>query len=285
MIKIWILAIRPRTLIASASPVLIGTAIGWHEGSFSLPIFLFTLLTALGIQISTNLVNDYFDYAKGADSKTRVGEIRVMQAGLVSKRVMQRAIFSSFTITAFLGSYLIWQGGVIIAALVAISLLLALVYTAGPFPLAYLGAAELFIFPFFGPIAVAGTAFLQTGQLHFFYLVAGIAPGLLSCALVIINNLRDREEDQKVGKKTLAVRLGPIFGMWEFAIAVLVATLVPLFCMPFAPRIWWASVTLVLAVRLIYKLIKTERTRLDQLMPQVALLLFLYTLLFCIGVM
>jgi len=170
--NIWILAIRPRTLIAGASPVLIGTVLALREASFSWILLFFTLMTALGIQISTNLVNDYFDYLKGADTEKRTGEVRVMQAGLISRSAMRQAILISFSMTALFGSYLIWTGGIIIAALVAISLLLALVYTAGPFSLAYLGLAELFIFPFFGPIAVAGTAYLQTGHFSRLYLFA-----------------------------------------------------------------------------------------------------------------
>ena len=210
--NIWLLAIRPKTLAASLSPILIGTAMALKTGFFDLLTFLFTLLTGLGIQIATNLANDYFDYKKGADTSARLGPIRVTQAKLVSESGMIKMLFFTFLTVLASGSFLIWKGGAIFSLLIAAALLFALIYTAGPFPIAYLGLGEVFVLVFFGPVAVAATYFLQVGQFHLQPVIAGLAPGLLSSAILMVNNIRDIDEDQKAHKKTLAVRFGLPFG-------------------------------------------------------------------------
>ncbi len=223
------MATRPKTLIASLSPICIGTAMAYAGGSFHFWVFLFTLLTGLGIQISTNFANDLFDYLKGADTKQRKGPIRVTASGLMKVAEMKWATFFLISVTALFGSILVIRGGLLIAILIAFALLLSLAYTAGPFPLAYLGLAEFFILIFFGPVASGFTYYLQTSSLAPWPFFAGIAPGLISCSLLIINNLRDIDEDRQANKKTLVVRFGTRFGKWEYTLALLIACLIPLF--------------------------------------------------------
>ena len=144
-VAIWVAACRPKTLIASMSPVLIGTTLALSQGYFNLRMFLFTLATGIGIQVATNFANDYFDFIKGADTEKRKGPTRVVQAGLVSLRQMKIGLLITLLLTFLSGYYLIWHGGLFISILLSVSLLLAVIYTGGPFPLAYLGLGELFV--------------------------------------------------------------------------------------------------------------------------------------------
>ena len=143
-VQIWVHATRPKTLVVSISPVMIGTALAISEGKFDPLLFLFTLLTALTIQIGTNLANDYFDYLKGADTNERKGFIRVVQAGLVTPEKMKKVMIATFFIAFLSGCYLIWNGGFSFAILLSLSIALGVLYTGGPFPLAYLGLGEFF---------------------------------------------------------------------------------------------------------------------------------------------
>lgn len=149
-IRIWLQAIRPKTLLLSGCPVIMGGAIVFSEGIFIPLTFLFTAITSLGIQVCTNLANDYFDFVKGADTENRKGPLRVTAAGLVSQAAMKKALVFVFSLTAILSFYLIWEGGYVIAILACLSLLLALLYTAGPLSIAYLGLSEFFVLLFFG---------------------------------------------------------------------------------------------------------------------------------------
>lgn len=234
-ITLWIEATRPKTLFASFSPVLIGTLYAIHQGSFSFMTAFFTLLATLGVQIGTNFVNDYYDFLKGADTSLRKGPRRLIQAGIISLEDMKLATLLTFSAVALLSIYLIARGGPMFAVLTAVSIFLGVGYTGGPWPLAYLGLGEVFVLFFFGPIATASTAYLQT--LHFswesFFL--GFSPGFLSTAILVTNNLRDIEEDRKANKKTLAVRFGKRFTQLEYTICLVAGCLIPLY---FG---WWLS--------------------------------------------
>ena len=222
-----IIASRPKTLIASISPVLIGTAMASRAGHFTFWVFIFTLLTGIGIQIATNFANDLYDYLKGADTPQRKGPIRVTQSGLMSLSQVKRATLSIMAFTTLNGAVLVHRGGLFIALLVVIALVLAFAYTAGPFPIAYLGIAEFFILIFFGPVAVGFTYYLQTLEFSAGAFIAGFGPGLISCSFLIINNLRDIVEDINAKKKTLVARFGTRFGKWEYAFTVIIASLIP----------------------------------------------------------
>jgi 1,4-dihydroxy-2-naphthoate octaprenyltransferase len=283
-VRIWTQATRPKTLIISISPVMIGMALAITEGVFDFAIFLFTLATAMTIQIGTNLANDYFDYIKGADTSERKGPQRITQSGLVSPIAVKWATMIAFILAAVCGCYLIWHGGMAIGFLLAISILLGVLYTGGPFPLAYLGLGELFAFAFFGPIATAGTYYMQTHHWSAEAFLAGVAPGALATAVLIINNVRDIEEDSKVGKKTLVVRFGKTFGKIEYLTAIFLA-LIPLVYFTQSHFLSILALLILLpAIPLMRVMIQNRNSiELNALFGKTAQLIWLYTLLFCIG--
>jgi 1,4-dihydroxy-2-naphthoate octaprenyltransferase len=210
VIRAFLLATRPKTLPAAIVPVWVGTVLAWKLGGSWNPLLAgCTLAGALCIQIATNLFNDAIDAAKGADTEKRIGPRRVTSSGLLSRRaVLLSGVF--FLVLATLCGVVIYQTvGWPIAAIGLPSLFLAYGYTGGPFPLAYRGMGELFVLMFFGWVAVCGTVFVQMQEWRPEALLLGSQVGLLSCVLISINNLRDREEDAGTGKRTLAVRWGP----------------------------------------------------------------------------
>ena len=255
--------------------MLIGLSFAIKVHSFSFFYAILTLLVALGIQITANLANDYFDYEKGADTIHRKGPIRVTQAGLISPEKIKKAVLVTVLLTSLLSSFLILRGGTLVAVLSSISILLALGYTTGPFPLAYLGLGDLFVLFFFGPIATCGTYFLQTGALSFNALAAGLGCGLLSTAILTVNNVRDIEEDRKAHKKTLSVRFGKKFGQWEYTLAILFAPLPACLFGHFLPLLM-----LPLAIPLIRTIWKDESPQTQNLLlARTAGLLGVYTVL------
>jgi 1,4-dihydroxy-2-naphthoate octaprenyltransferase len=226
-LKIWINSARPKTLWAAVGPVLIGTALAYCDTHIHAGIFLATVLAAVFIQIGTNLSNDYFDYVKGADTEERTGPVRATQAGLISPVAMMRASIGVFGLAALLGLYLISKGGWPIMVVGVLSILSGILYTAGPLPLGYVGLGDLFVLFFFGPVAVGGTYYLQTHSTNPIVIIAGLAPGLISTAILTVNNLRDHRTDKTAGKKTLVVRMGRQFGVFEYIACVITASLVP----------------------------------------------------------
>jgi 1,4-dihydroxy-2-naphthoate octaprenyltransferase len=219
----WVLAARPKTLTASLSPVLLGTGLA---ASFSpepvpLPLAALALASALCIQVGTNLVNDAQDFEKGADTAERIGPTRVTQSGLLRGRHVMLGAGAFFLLAALLGIPLILAGGLPIVVIGLLSLVAGYVYTAGPFPLAYLGLGEVFVMLFFGVAAVKGMAYVLTGQgLWPWAEVAALQVGLQSSALLAVNNCRDIVGDRRVGKRTLAARFGPRFARIEIAALV-----------------------------------------------------------------
>jgi 1,4-dihydroxy-2-naphthoate octaprenyltransferase len=226
-IEKWILAARPKTLWASISPVVVGTALAYGDGAHHWPSALIALVCAVLIQIGTNFANDYFDYEKGADTEERMGPLRVTQSGMVSPTTMKWATAVVFFFACVGGAILTWRGGWPIAVVGLLCILSGLLYTGGPYPLGYLGLGDLFVFIFFGPVAVGGTYYVQALQVNTTVLVAGMGPGLLITAILTVNNLRDIEVDRKAGKRTLAVRFGKTFTRWEYAFLVLVGVSIP----------------------------------------------------------
>lgn len=215
-LRVWIDAARPRTLAAAFVPVLVGTALAAAHNRFALAPALAALLGALAIQIGTNLANDYFDARKGADTH-RVGPRRVTAAGLVTHGQMKRAMVAAFGFATACGVYLAWAGGWPIVVVGTLSVLSGIAYTGGPFPLGYNGLGDIFVFVFFGLVAVAGTYYVQARALDPAALWAAVPIGLISVAILAINNLRDADSDARCGKGTLVVRLGRTFGRFEYA--------------------------------------------------------------------
>jgi len=221
-VSIWLGAARPRTLPAAVVPVVVGLAVAARTRTLDVGVAAATLLAALLIQIGTNLANDYYDFVAGADTAERLGPRRVTQAGLVDPQVVRAAAFSVLALSALVGIYLVAAGGWPIALVGALSLVAAVAYTGGPWPIASHGMGEVFVFLFFGIVAVNGTAFLQTGGLTRLALTASIPVGCLATAILVVNNLRDIPTDTRAGKRTLAVRLGERATRIEY-VALLVA--------------------------------------------------------------
>lgn len=278
--SIWIEGARPKTLIASISPVLIGSVIAFKGGAFRLPVFLGALLFALLIQVGTNFANDYIDFLKGADTKERKGPRRLVQAGLVSPEKMRRVTFGVFACAGLIGIYLMWIGGWQIGLLALCAILFGYLYTGGSFPLGYLGLGDLFVLVFFGPVATAGVFYLHTGVISSVSILAGFPPGLLSTAILVMNNLRDVEQDKKAQKKTLPVRFGKGFGKGEFAGCILLSSLFPL-----ATFEGWAPLTSVATLGMGLPLIRAVYQGDDYgpLLSKVGKVLTLYTLIFTVG--
>jgi 1,4-dihydroxy-2-naphthoate octaprenyltransferase len=223
----WLMASRPATLPAAVAPVLVGTAMAARRGVMEVWPAAAALACALLIQIATNLANDYFDYRKGGDSADRLGPTRVVQAGLLAPESVLRGTIAVMALATLVGLYLVWVGGVPILIVGILSLLCAIAYTGGPFPLAYHGLGDLFVFVFFGLVAVAGTYWVQARALTADLLVAGAGIGALITAILVVNNLRDIGTDGLAGKRTLAVRLGESGAQTEFVLLIVLAAAVP----------------------------------------------------------
>src|SRR3954469_3039427 len=205
---IWLMAARPRTLPAAAAPVLVGTALAGTLGTFKPLTFAATLLGALFIQIGTNLSNDYSDARRGADTEDRLGPVRVTAGGLVPPRQVLVATYVSFGLAVLCGIYLIAVAGPVLLLIGAASILAGVLYTGGPRPYGYEGLGELFVFLFFGVVAVSGSYFAQTSHMEWEALVLSVPVGLLATGILVVNNVRDLETDRRAGKRTLVVRLG-----------------------------------------------------------------------------
>jgi 1,4-dihydroxy-2-naphthoate polyprenyltransferase len=207
-LRIWLMAARPRTLPAAVAPVLVGTALAATQGTFKVLTFLAAMIGALFIQVGTNLSNDYSDARRGADTEDRLGPVRVTAGGLVPPRQVLRATYMAFAAAVLAGTYLIATAGWELLLVGAASILAGVLYTGGPRPYGYEGLGEVFVFLFFGVVAVAGSYFAQVEDLAWEALVLAVPVGLLASAILVVNNVRDLETDRRAGKRTLAVRLG-----------------------------------------------------------------------------
>jgi 1,4-dihydroxy-2-naphthoate octaprenyltransferase len=221
------MAIRPATLPAAVTPVVVGTAAANAVGGFRPGPALAALAGALLLQIGANLSNDLFDFERGADTEERLGPTRVVQSGLLSANAVRRATALTFVLALLVGLYLVWVAGWIITAIGLLSIAAALAYTGGPYPLGYNGLGDVAVFIFFGLVAVCGTTFVQAGHVPALSWIAAIPVGSLITALLVVNNVRDIETDAAVGKRTLAVRLGRGAAVAEYAVLLLVAYAVP----------------------------------------------------------
>ncbi|MCX7869115.1 MAG: 1,4-dihydroxy-2-naphthoate octaprenyltransferase, partial [Terrimicrobiaceae bacterium] len=208
----WVAAARPKTLFASACPVILGAVAAAREAPIPWPWLLATLACALLLQITANYANDYWDFRKGADTPRRKGPPRMTASGRVAPRAMLAATCISLLLALLMGAVLTWRGGWPILLIGLAAAASAILYTSGPFPLAYRGLGEVFALVFFGPVAAAGTAWVLALAWMPEAALLGLAPGGFSTALMSLNNLRDREEDARAGKRTLAVRFGERVG-------------------------------------------------------------------------
>lgn len=262
-VQIWLLAARPKTLPAAAAPVVAGTAVAIREGVFSPGPALAALFGALLIQIGTNLANDVFDYKKGADTTERLGPVRVTQAGLLEPEQVLAGMWTAFGLAALAGVYLVIVAGWPVVVIGVFSILAGIAYTGGPFPLGYNGLGDVFVFIFFGLVAVCGTYFVQAQTVSAGAVWAAVPMGLLATAILVVNNLRDIETDAKAGKRTLAVRLGAGAARLEYDLLVGGAFLCPLVMWLTGNASAWVLLTwlLILRAALLIRSIHVEKGR------------------------
>ena len=206
--RIWLMAARPRTLPASVAPVLVGTSLAGFAGVFHALRFVAAMVVAIFIQVGTNLSNDYSDARRGADTEDRLGPVRVTAGGLVPPQQVLIATYVSFGIAVLAGIYLVAVAGWVLLLVGAASILAGVLYTGGPRPYGYEGLGELFVFLFFGIVAVVGSFFVQIEHLHWEAFALAVPVGLLASAILVVNNFRDIDTDRRAGKRTLAVRIG-----------------------------------------------------------------------------
>jgi 1,4-dihydroxy-2-naphthoate octaprenyltransferase len=258
------MAARPRTLPAAVAPVLVGTALAATEGELYWLRFVAAMLGALFIQVGTNLSNDYSDARRGADTEDRLGPVRVTAGGLVPPKQVLRATYVAFGLAVLAGTYLIATAGWELLLVGAASILAGVLYTGGPRPYGYEGLGEVFVFLFFGVVAVSGSYFAQTETMEWEALALSVPVGLLASAILVVNNVRDLETDRRAGKRTLAVRLGRTRARDLYAAMVYLSF--------FTAQIPWIagsdelspwSALVFLALPLAVPVVRTVRTRTD----------------------
>jgi len=284
---LWWLAIRPKTLPAAAAPVAVGSAAAAADGVFVFLPACAAFLGALLLQVAVNLANDYFDAKHAIDTEQRLGPVRVTQSGLIPPTQVKRAMILTLFAGALIFCYLTVVGGVVIFWVAVASVLAALAYSGGPYPLASHGLGELFVFIFFGLVAVCGTYWVQALSLSWLVVATSVAPGLLISAIMVVNNLRDIATDRQAGKKTLAVRLGRQRTIGLYRAMVLVPYLL-MVLLAFASNGWavlLTYLTLPRAVRLCEEIRSITGSDLNYTLADTAKLSLLFSLLFATGLL
>jgi 1,4-dihydroxy-2-naphthoate octaprenyltransferase len=282
----WILAARPKTLLAAVVPVLVGSALAISIGKFFLPYSIFALLCSILIQIGTNFTNDLYDFLKGADNNKRKGPTRVLVSGLITAKEMKFAIVFVFGLAFLLGLYLVYSAGILILWVGIISIIAGIIYTAGPFPLAYNGLGDLFVFLFFGVVGTMGTFYVHTQQISMLSLLVSIPVGALTTNILIVNNYRDIEEDREANKKTLAVLLGQVFTRWQFILLLILCYFVSFVLhLYFNYGLWifLPYITLPITFILIKMIFTFKGEELNKTLELTAKFAGIYGLLFSIG--
>jgi len=226
--QIWLAAARPKTLAAAVVPVAVGSSMAYRAGSFKVSASVIALLVAMLIQVGTNFTNDLYDFLKGADTKKRLGPLRVMNARLVSEQQMRKAIFLVFGMAFLLGMILVMQTSWWLLAVGVFSIISGLAYTAGPYPLAYNGLGDIFVFIFFGLVATAGTFYVNAETVTASALIASVPVGLLITNILVVNNYRDADQDKTAGKRTTAVLFGKRFAKFQYIFSLVLSFAVPL---------------------------------------------------------
>jgi 1,4-dihydroxy-2-naphthoate octaprenyltransferase len=286
-IESWIIASRPKTLLAAFVPVMVGSALAINIGHFNPLVSFIALLCSILIQVGTNFTNDLYDYLKGADTQNRKGPQRVLACGLISVKEMKLGIFTSFLSAFLLGLYLVYIGGILILIIGVVSILAGLAYTAGPYPLAYKGLGDVFVFMFFGIIGTMGTFYLHTNELSIAAFISSIPVGSLITNILVVNNYRDIDEDRAAGKNTLAVKLGRTFTQYQFIFLIVVSFLAPLALFLFYNFNIWIFlpyITLPVAYKITKMLFTLDGFELNKTLELTAKLSAGYGILFSAGI-
>ncbi len=285
--SIWWHAARPNTLPAALAGVIVGLGAGLGVGA---PLRVDTavgcVLVALLLQVLANFANDLSDFRKGADTAERQGPLRVAAAGLVTERQMEAGIALTIAASGVVGLWLAYVGGPVLIALGVLAVVAALAYTGGPWPYGYRGLGEVFVFLFFGVVAVVGTAYLQAGRLEPVFFAASVPVGALTTAILVVNNLRDIPTDREAGKRTIAVMVGERGAQWEWLAFVAAAFVTPV-ALVAAGRSWAvlaALATLPMAV-VLWSRVRgfTERRQLNLVLKGTARLSLAFAVVFAIG--
>ncbi|WP_205749220.1 1,4-dihydroxy-2-naphthoate polyprenyltransferase [Desulfopila sp. IMCC35008] len=284
--QLWLMAIRPKTLPAAAGPVLVGTAVALFAGGFRLFPALAAFLVALLLQVAVNLANDYFDAKNEIDSEKRLGPVRVTQSGLIPAAHVKMGMVLCLVVAGLIFCYLAVVGGWLMLLVAVASVCGALAYSGGPYPLASHGLGELFVFIFFGPVAVCCTYYVQAGRFSSLSLVASFVPGLLITAIMVINNLRDIPTDAPSGKNTLAVRLGRRNTVWFYRLLLLLWYAVPLYLLAAGvggPMLLLSLISGPMAFVLFREVESAVGSELNQTLARTAQFSLFASLLFSIG--
>ncbi len=285
---VWWLAARPKTLLAAATPVLVGSACAQAVGGFRLLPAMAALIGALLLQVAANFANDVFDFEKGADTHTRIGPTRVVSAGWVTPRAMRRALWLVILAALAIGAYLVSLAGPILILIGLASIASAVAYTGGPYPLGYHGLGDIFVLVFFGFVAVAGTAFVQVGAVPELAWLSSISVGCLATGILVVNNVRDAETDAVAGKRTLPVRFGRRFGVFEYRALLALSYGVPLHLALSGALGGWALLpwlTLPLGLQLSKRIGQDRGSALNASLARTALLLFLFGALLSVSIL
>jgi 1,4-dihydroxy-2-naphthoate polyprenyltransferase len=285
---VWWLAARPKTLLAALTPVWVGSACAAAVGAFRWLPALAALVGAMLLQIAANFANDVFDFEKGADTAARLGPARAVQAGWVTPAAMRRGLAIVIGLELVVGAYLVSVAGPLLLLIGAASIISAVAYTGGPYPLGYHGLGDVFVLAFFGFVAVAGTAFVQAGHVPALAWWAAVPVGSLATAILVVNNVRDVETDVAAGKRTLPARFGRRFGIGEYW-----ALLALSYGVPFVPTLAHSSygagllpcVTLPLAARLAVSVARERGPALNAVLARTALLMFVFGVLLGLSIL
>ena len=225
-IESWILASRPKTLLAAVVPVMVGSALAVSQNQFIFVYSQVALLCSILIQVGTNFTNDLYDHKKGADTKNRKGPERALSSGLITSLQMKIAIVLAFGLAFLLGMFLVYSIGIVILVIGILSIMAGLAYTAGPYPLAYNGLGDVFVFVFFGIIGTTGTYYLHLREFTLLSLLISLPVGVLITNILVINNYRDVEEDREANKNTLVVKLGKRFARTQVISSIILSYLI-----------------------------------------------------------
>jgi 1,4-dihydroxy-2-naphthoate octaprenyltransferase len=280
---VWWLAARPKTLLAAVTPVWVGSACAAALGGFRWLPALAALIGAMLLQVAANFANDVFDYEKGADTAARLGPARAVQAGWVTPRAMRRGLALVIGLVLVVGAYLVSVAGPVLLLIGLASIVCAVAYTGGPYPLGYHGLGDVFVLAFFGFVAVTGTSFVQLGEVPALAWLAAVPIGCLATGILVVNNVRDVETDSAAGKRTLPARFGRRFGVVEYQLLLVVS-----YAVPFVPPLARASfgggllpcLTLPLAARLAVSVARQRGASLNAVLARTALLMFVFGALF-----
>jgi len=288
-IKIWVEAARPKTLAAAFVPVLIGASIAYQDQTLNWQVTIVALLCAFLIQIGTNFANDYFDFIKGSDTPDRIGFERATSAGHVTPKSMLNATIISMSLAFVFGLYLVWVGGFLVLAIGLLSLLFGILYTGGPFPLGYNGLGDVFVFIFFGIVAVMTTYYINALEWSLDSFWASLAVGALCTNILVVNNLRDVEQDAVSGKKTLGVLFGETTLKLEYTLMLFLAfSIPPHFLVQLNYSYWILLPFLLIPVAVshtntIWK--ENDKRKLNPHLEKTAKFMTLFGLLFAIGIL